>query len=405
MSECYSPSAVARYLKGKVEQDSILSKIIVEGEISNYTKAASGYAYFSLKDKDAVLPCIMYPDDMKRLSFPLENGMSVLAKGGITVFVPGGKYQLRCQSLQMQGVGDLQLAYEQLRQKLEAEGLFDPRNKKVLPRFPKRVVLITSPTGAVVRDMIRILRGRCPLTEIKVVPVRVQGAESVGEIAGAIAWANYYQLGDLIIVGRGGGSMEDLWTFNEEAVARAIFASQIPIISAVGHEPDTTISDYVADVRAATPTHAAEMAVPKLADLQEHLLQTGGRMEHIMRSRVESLRKQLEYYGQSSGFRDPRHHLREKAQFLDYQSQRLTSAMSQILAQNKQRYGMLSASLHALSPLEVMGRGYAIPRSKEGKLVHSVAQTQVGDGISLSLSDGTVQCEVIQVEAEPKIEE
>lgn len=398
MADHYSPSSVARYLKGTVERDNLLSRIIVEGEISNFTKASSGYCYFSLKDKDSVLPCIMYPDDFKKVPFPLENGMSILAKGGITVFVAGGKYQLRCQSIQGQGIGDLQQAFAQLQAKLQREGLFDPQYKKPLPYLPKRVALITSPTGAVVRDMIRILHGRCPMTEINVIPVRVQGTEAVGEIAGAIQWVNYYKLADLIIVGRGGGSMEDLWAFNEEAVARAIFASQIPIISAVGHEPDVTIADYVADVRGATPTHAAEMAVPKGEDLQQYLRQTGQRMEESLRQRIESHRKQLAYYAESSGFRDPKHHLREKAQILDYQQERLVSAMNSILAQGKHRCGTLSASLHALSPLEVMGRGYGIPRGKEGKLLHSVTDTKIGDDLSLSLSDGTIHCRVEEVE-------
>ncbi len=400
MAEHFSPSSVAEYLKNTLEQDNLLSRIIVEGEISNYTKAASGYCYFSLKDKDSVLPCIMYPSDAKKVPFPMKNGMSVLAIGGITVFVSGGKYQLRCQRIELQGVGSLQQTFMLLQQQLQEEGLFDGRYKKKLPFLPKRVGLITSPTGAVVRDMIRILHSRCPMTEVNVIPVRVQGIDAVGEISGAIHWANYHQLADLLIVGRGGGSMEDLWAFNEEAVARAIFASQLPIISAVGHEPDVTIADYVADVRAATPTHAAEMAVPKLTDLQEYLLETGGRMEQIMRNRLEFQRKQLDFFRQSSGFRDPKHHLREKAQILDHQATLLSSTMGQILERNKQRCGMLSASLHALSPLEVMGRGYAIPRKEDGTLLHSVADTKIGDEISLSLSDGNVLCQVNQVEEE-----
>lgn len=399
MADYFSPSAVARYLKGTVEHDSLLSSIGVEGEISNFTRAASGYCYFSLKDKESVLPCIMYPDEYKKLPMPLENGMSVLAKGSITVFVAGGKYQLRCKSIQGQGVGDLQQAFAALQRKLQEEGLFDPQFKKPLPFLPKRVALITSPTGAVVRDMIRILGGRCPMTQVSVIPVRVQGSEAVGEISGALQWVNYYKLADLIIVGRGGGSMEDLWAFNEEAVARAIFASQIPVISAVGHEPDVTIADYVADVRGATPTHAAEMAVPKQADLEGYLRQKAERMEQILRQRLLTHRKQLEYYAESSGFRDPKHHIREKAQLLDYQQERLTTAMNGILAQGRHRCGTLSASLHALSPLEVMGRGYAIPRNTSGKLIQSVTDTQEGDSLSLSVTDGRVHCRVERTEA------
>ena len=266
-----SVSQLSQHIKGLMDRDELLSGVLVRGEISNYKMYPSGHHYFTLKDADSALRCVMFRGDAVRLRFRPENGMQVIAAGRISVFPRDGQYQLYCVSLTPEGAGQLQIAFEQLKHKLQSEGLFDQTNKKPLPAYPKRIALITSSAGAAVRDMLRILKARWPMSQVLVVPVRVQGEQAAEEIAAAIDYVNYYNLGDLIITGRGGGSVEDLWAFNEEPVAYAIFNSEIPVISAVGHEPDVSISDYVADIRAATPSNAAELAVPDRDALQQTL--------------------------------------------------------------------------------------------------------------------------------------
>ena len=274
------------YLRGKLDADPMLSQVAVRGEISNYKMSPSGHHYFTLKDEGGALKCVLFKGNAMRLRFRPENGMKVIAMGRVTVYPRDGANQLYCTTMTTDGVGDLYAAFEQLKKKLAAQGLFDPAHKKPLPPYPGTIGIVTSSAGAAVHDMLRILRKRYPLSRVRLLPVRVQGAEAPGEIAAAIQYANYYQLADLLIVGRGGGSMEDLWAFNDEQVAWAIYNSQIPVISAVGHEPDVTISDYVADLRAATPSNAAELAVPD----QDALRQTLDSMSQTMAS---SLQKQL----------------------------------------------------------------------------------------------------------------
>ena len=270
-----TPSQVGQYIKGFMDRDRVLSGLLVRGEISNYKLYPSGHHYFTLKDGEGALRCVMFRGDAASLRFRPENGMLVIAAGRVTVFPRDGQYQLYCSRLTPEGAGDLHVAFEQLKEKLLREGLFDQSRKKPIPPYPGTVALVTSPAGAAVRDMIRILRARWPMTKVKVLPVRVQGEGAAEEIAAAIRWANWKQAADLIITGRGGGSMEDLWAFNEEVVARAIFDSEIPVISAVGHEPDVTIADFVADLRASTPSNAAELAVPDRREVYAALL--GGR--------------------------------------------------------------------------------------------------------------------------------
>ena len=257
-----TPSQVGQYIKGFMDRDRVLSGLLVRGEISNYKLYPSGHHYFTLKDGEGALRCVMFRGDAASLRFRPQNGMLVIAAGRVTVFPRDGQYQLYCVRLTPEGAGDLHLAFEQLKEKLLREGLFDQSRKKPLPAFPGTIALITSPAGAAVRDMLRILGARWPMSRVRVLPVRVQGEGAAEEIAAAIQWCNWQQAADLIITGRGGGSMEDLWAFNEEIVARAISNSEIPVISAVGHEPDVTIADFVADLRAATPSNAAELAVP-----------------------------------------------------------------------------------------------------------------------------------------------
>ncbi len=387
-----SPTQVAQYLKGVVEYDQFLSSIAVEGEISGYKKYPSGHHYFSLKDATGVLQCVMFKGDGDGLAFAPENGMRLVATGKITVYPRDGKYQMQVRGLKPQGVGDLHQAFEQLKAKLSAEGLFDPAHKKPLPVFPSRVALITSPAGAVVQDMIRILSGRFPLAEIRVIPVTVQGPGSAETMAAAIGWVNLHQLADVIIVGRGGGSMEDLWSFNEEVLVRGVFASAIPVVSAVGHEPDVTLCDYVADVRAATPTHGAELVVPEHQALCQYLEKLSQEMQGILRRQIQERRRHLGYLAQAPGLMNPRHILEEKGQQLDRCREHLEQRMATLVSHCRHRCGVLAGQLHALSPLEVIVRGYAIPRTPSGQVLASVEEVSPGDALWLQLKDGKVHC-------------
>ena len=278
-----TPSQVGQYLKGLMDRDRLLSGLLVRGELSNYKRYPSGHHYFTLKDGEGALRCVMFRGDAASLRFQPRNGMQVIAAGRVTVFPRDGQYQLYCVRMTPDGAGDLAVAFEQLKNRLLEEGLFAPEHKKPIPRVPGTIALVTSPAGAAVRDMLRILGARWPMARVKILPVRVQGEGAAAEIAAAIRWADLYQVADLIITGRGGGSMEDLWAFNEEAVARAIYDSEIPVISAVGHEPDVTIADFAADLRAATPSNAAELAVPDQNEVYASLLGLGQRLEQAAR--------------------------------------------------------------------------------------------------------------------------
>lgn len=322
--------------------------------------------------------------------------MKVVAFGRVTVFPRDGQYQLYCSQLTPDGVGELHIAFEQLKEKLYREGLFDQAHKKPIPRFPQRIALITSAAGAAVRDMLRILGARWPLAEAAVIPVRVQGAEAPGELCAAIAWANRHKVADLIITGRGGGSMEDLWAFNDEGVARAIYASEIPVISAVGHEPDVTISDFVADLRAATPSNAAELAVPDQNEISVWLAQTEGRMAQAVSRRLERARKELEQAGRCRALREPMSYVDDKRMLLDYQRERLAHGLTGALGREKEHFARLAASLDALSPLKVLGRGYAIPEREDGTVLRSARAARPGDRLALRLCDGEISCEVIK---------
>ena len=308
---------VNQYIKGLMDRDCALSALYVRGEISNYKTYPSGHHYFSLKDAEGAIRCVMFKREAMSLRFRPENGMKVVAFGRVTVFPRDGQYQLYCSSLTPEGAGDLHVAFEQLKEKLRREGLFESSHKKPIPSFPDRIALVTSPAGAAVRDMIRILGARWPMAKVAVVPVRVQGAEAPGEICAALAWVNRTRMADLIITGRGGGSMEDLWAFNDESVARTIFASDIPVISAVGHEPDVTIADYVADLRAATPSNAAELAVPDQNEIYAALGQLERRMTRAMGSRLGGARAALSQCEESRVLRDPMAVLGDKRVLLD----------------------------------------------------------------------------------------
>ena len=392
----YSVTQVNQYIKGLLDRDGALAGLFVRGELSNYKCYPSGHHYFSLKDAEGAIRCVMFRREAAGLRFRPENGMKVVAFGRVTVFPRDGQYQLYCSQLTPDGVGELHIAFEQLKEKLYREGLFDQAHKKPIPRFPKRIALITSAAGAAVRDMLRILGARWPLAEAAVIPVRVQGAEAPGELCAAIAWANRHKVADLIITGRGGGSMEDLWAFNDEGVARAIYASEIPVISAVGHEPDVTISDFVADLRAATPSNAAELAVPDQNEISVWLAQTEGRMAQAVSRRLERARKELEQAGRCRALREPMSYVDDKRMLLDYQRERLAHGLTGALGREKEHFARLAASLDALSPLKVLGRGYAIPKREDGTVLWSARTARPGDRLALRLCDGEISCEVIK---------
>ncbi len=395
MSNIYTVSQVNQYIKALLDRDRELTALYVRGEISNYKAYPSGHHYFSLKDGEGAIRCVMFKREAMSLRFRPENGMKVIAFGRVAVFPRDGQYQLYCTSLTPEGVGDLHLAFEQLKQKLYAEGLFDPAHKKPIPKFPKRIALITSSAGAAVRDMLRILGARWPMAEVFLLPVRVQGAEAPGEICAAIAWANQHQVADLIITGRGGGSMEDLWAFNDENVARTIYHSAIPVISAVGHEPDVTIADFVADLRAATPSNAAELAVPDQNEVAVWLRQMEGRLAQAMGRKLESARKDLDRAARCRALQDPMNYVDDKRMVLDYQREKLAAGLNAALNRERQRFGQLASKLDALSPLKVLGRGYAIPRKADGGVVRSVTDVAPGDPLKLRVADGEISCQVV----------
>lgn len=395
MSNIYTVSQVNQYIKALLDRDRELTALYVGGEISNYKAYPSGHHYFSLKDGEGAIRCVMFKREAMSLRFRPENGMKVIAFGRVAVFPRDGQYQLYCTSLTPEGVGDLHLAFEQLKQKLYAEGLFDPAHKKPIPRFPKRIALITSAAGAAVRDMLRILGARWPMAEVFLLPVRVQGTEAPGELCAAIAWANRHQVADLIITGRGGGSMEDLWAFNDENVARTIYHSAIPVISAVGHEPDVTIADFVADLRAATPSNAAELAVPDQNEVAVWLRQMEGRLAQAMGRKLERARKDLDRAARCRALQDPMNYVDDKRMVLDYQREKLAAGLNAALNRERQRFGQLASKLDALSPLKVLGRGYAIPRKGDGGVVRSVSDVTPGDQLKLRVADGEISCQVV----------
>ena len=392
--QIYTVSQVNGYLKELIDRDGFLSGVFVRGEISNYKTYPSGHHYFSMKDEGGAIRCVMFRREASRLRFRPENGMKVIAFGRVAVFPRDGQYQLYCAELTPDGVGDLHVAFEQCKEKLYREGLFDPAHKKPLPRYPERIALVTSPVGAAVRDMLRILKARWPVAEVLLLPVRVQGAEAAREIAGAIRYASAHRLADVLITGRGGGSMEDLWCFNDEGVARAIYDCTIPVISAVGHEPDVTIADFAADLRAATPSNAAELAVPDQSEVAAELAHRSQRMAALLEGKLDRGRRDLARMEACRALRDPMAALQDRRMLLDYQGRRLAHGLTGAMAGKRERFARLAASLDALSPLKVLGRGYSLARTGAGEILSSVDQVENEDVFTLRLSDGTLDCRV-----------
>ncbi len=389
--QIFTITQINEYIRSMMDSDRLLNSVAVKGEISNYKLYPSGHHYFTLKDENGALKCVMFKGNALRLRFRPENGMKVIAMGKISVFPRDGAYQLYCTAMAMDGIGDLYAAFEQLKAKLAAQGLFDPAHKKPLPKYPGTIGIVTSSAGAAVHDMLRILRKRYPLTKVLLLPVRVQGVEAPGEIASAIAYANHFKLCDLLIVGRGGGSIEDLWAFNDEVVARAIYASQIPIISAVGHEPDVTIADYVADLRAATPSNGAELAVPDRDALRQTLDSMENAMVTAMSRQIKAARQHLNVLSASPALQSPEGYIQQRRKTLELLSNRLTSVQNQQLARKQQRYIALTSKLDAMSPLKVLTRGYAMAQKTDGTVVRSINDVNIADFLTVSLTDGQVQ--------------
>lgn len=393
----YSVSQVNGYLKELVDGDPLLRGLLVRGEVSNYKCYPSGHHYFSLKDEQGSIRCVMFRGDAARLRFKPVNGLSVIAYGRVSVYPRDGQYQLYCTQLMEDGRGALDRAFEELKKKLEAQGLFDPAKKQPLPAYPGRIALVTSPAGAAVRDMIRILRQRWPLTEVLVVPVRVQGEGAAEEIAAAIHQVNNRGDIDLIITGRGGGSREDLWAFNEEPVAWAIALSNIPVISAVGHEPDVTISDYVADLRASTPSNAAELAVPDQQQERQRLEGLTLRLRQAMEVQLDRDRKELSRLEQSRVLRNPVAVVDDQRMRLDGVQRRLAMALERTLRRGRVELAGLAGRVDAMSPLKVLSRGYAIAKA-EGRAVTTVEQVQPGQAMDVLVADGVYHCRVEEKE-------
>ena len=383
------------YIKACLDGDPHLRSIAIRGELSNYKMYPSGHHYFTLKDETGAVKCVMFKSSAARLRFRPENGMKVIAMGSVTVYVRDGVYQLYCTGLVLDGIGDLYAAFEQLKAKLGAQGLFDPAHKRPLPKFPGTIGIVTSSAGAAVHDMLRILRKRYPLTRVRLLPVRVQGAEAPAEIAGAIWYANQHKLADLLIVGRGGGSMEDLWCFNDEMVARAIFDSKIPVISAVGHEPDVTISDFVADLRAATPSNAAELAVPDQDALRQTLDEMQNAMAVAMQTKIRRAGERLEQLSNRPVLRSPLASFDGKKQSLELLRNRLVAAQNGRVAAERQRFAAQVGKLDAMSPMKVLTRGYALVAREDGKIVRSVRDVKPREPIAVRVSDGTIVATVI----------
>ena len=438
-----SVTEVTRHIKRRFESDELLRDVWIRGELSNVKKHSRGHLYFTLKDEQSRMQSVMFAGHNRYLNFVPENGMNVLIRGEITVYEPYGQYQLYAKEMQPDGIGNLYLAFEQLKEKLTLEGLFSEEHKQVLPTYPEHIGIVTSPTGAAVRDIVITLRRRYPAVKMTLLPAIVQGDDAAPSVVRAIRQANASRLFDILIVGRGGGSIEELWAFNEEMVARAIYESHIPIISAVGHETDFTIADFVADVRAATPTAAAEIAVPDIVDMERRLMEGRSRMARAMQKRCKTYRDQLNRLQKSYAFRYPKQLVQQKQQELDRlidtmegaldstvtarknQFEQATKALHRlhphslieeakgrlqlseknlvkssqaIVSEHKQIFSQLIAKLDALSPLKVMDRGYSLAYTKDEQLLKSVEQVTIGDEMRVQVKDGVLNCHVDMVE-------
>jgi exodeoxyribonuclease VII large subunit len=390
----WSVGELTVYLKRLLESDALLSQVQVRGEISNFKRHSSGHLYFSLKDDQALLGCVCFRGAAGKLRFDPGEGQQVVAWGAISVYEPQGKYQLVVTFMQPDGLGELHQRFEALKARLAAEGLFAPERKRPLPRFPRTIALVTSPTGAAIRDLLNVLSRRYPLARLLIVPTLVQGEAAPASIVRSLRQAARAGA-DVIIAGRGGGSLEDLWAFNEEAVARAIFASPVPVISAVGHETDVTIADLVADLRAPTPSAAAELVAPDRAELQAHLAALGGRARAALQNLARTRGLRLARLEQNPIFTRPEALLAPWLQRVDVAAERMSETLRRRLERSAHTLERLAASLRALDPREVLARGYAlVQRTRDRALVTRVALAPPGEALTIAVSDGALAARV-----------
>lgn len=418
--EYLTVTALTKYIKYKFDNDVHLKNVYLKGEISNFKHHSRGHFYFTLKDDSSQISAIMFASSSKNVVFRPEDGMSVLVEGYLTVYEASGQYQIYCKSMTEDGLGNLHVAYEQLKKKLEQEGLFDPRHKKQIPKFPKTIGVLTSPTGAAVRDIINIVNRRFPLSSIIVYPTLVQGEFAKDNIVENIKKANKDNLADVIILGRGGGSIEDLWPFNEEVVAYEIFKSAIPIISSVGHETDFTISDFVADLRAPTPSGGAELAVPDQVELVNYINRNTNNMGVNLQKLFNQKKRELTRLKEHVIFRDPLRITEQKSKRLDHlidklellnpvqrleQSKKDTKRLEEklnlvyekLLTTKKNKFGLELNKLELLNPLSIMSKGYSVT-SKNNTIIKSINDIEKDDIIDIKLHDGTIQSKVIKKE-------
>lgn len=401
--QVFTVTALNEYIKMKLETDEALMRVFIRGEISNFTNHKSGHFYFTVKDETSRIAAVMFRSSASKLAFIPENGMKVIVGGRVSAYVRDGQYQIYVDTLEPDGVGALYIAYEQLKAKLGAEGLFDEAKKKLLPRYPMRIGVITSPTGAAIRDIINILGRRFPIAEVVLYPSLVQGESAAPQLIEGLRYFNEKKNVNVIIIGRGGGSLEDLWAFNSEALVREVAASELPVISAVGHEIDFTLCDFAADRRAPTPSAAAELAVPERYELKRKLGNVTARLELLEGKKLELLRSTLERMKKSRALTDPRNFIDDRRMALGVAEDKLYNRITFLLERKKSALAGKTAKLDAMNPLSVLSRGYGAAFAPDGTVIRSAAQVEKGSDISLMLSDGTVRatvCDIVMNEKE-----
>ena len=398
MSKVVAVGELTRYLANLISGDRALRNLAVKGEISNFKQYASGHCYFNLKDAQGIIPCVMFRSSASRLRFRPEDGMAVIAAGSVNVYVEGGRYQLYVNNMLPDGVGDLAMAFEQLKARLSQEGLFDQEHKKPLPIYPATIGIVTSSSGAVLRDIYRVSKRRFPGIRLVLKPVQVQGAGAAEQIAQAVDFFNANYPVDVLIVGRGGGSLEDLWAFNEEVVVRAIYNSAIPVISAVGHETDFTLADFVADERAATPSQAAEMAVRDGQEIAAQLLSLQTRLRNSAVQQLDIRRKGIEHLLTRPVMENPHLMLEQRMERLDNLAARLGQSGSQQLKQQVQHLTHLMDKLELMNPMNTLRRGYGMVRSRDNRVIATIQEVQAGDRIQVELQDGIIHAQAVALE-------
>ena len=397
MEERYlTVTALTKYIKYKFDHDRNLEEVLLEGEISNFKHNSRGHFYFTLKDEGAQISATMFAQYASRVNFEPEDGMKVFVRGNVTVYEPSGSYQINVKEIKTSGLGDLYIAFEKLKKELEKEGLFDPQHKKAIPMYPKTIGVITSPTGAAIRDIINTIKRRYPLCSVILYPAIVQGDDAKNNIVMQIKKANIDNLADVLIVGRGGGSIEDLWAFNERIVAEAIYDSNIPIISAVGHEIDFTIADFVADIRAATPTAGAEIATPSVDVLKDKIAFYNRNMTKRINYIFNEAKMRLSNYDRVIESRNPLVILKHKKDYLDNDLVKLNMLINNIIVSKKHQFELYKSALNSLNPLQIMDKGYSINRVN-GKILTDIKSVKKGDKLTTELKNGKVISEVMEV--------